>query len=405
MSRSTWMAGLALAAFIMASGPASAPAQNWAPQTSGTVQDLNAVWFRTTAAGWAVGNAGTSLVTADAGQTWTPVNLVPQDLHDVAFLDASVGLIAGDNGVILRTTNGGTNWAPVASNTGNQLRAVAFGGGGLAYAAGRNGTILRSTTAGAAWTPVETGAVRYFGATASGAQLAWIVGEGGVIRATTDGGLSWFNQPSGTVSDLKDVSFVGAEGWVAGSNSTLLYTNNGGASWTPRSTGILVGLNAVHFITATEGWAVGGGGAIYHTVNGGLAWVPETSNTTSDMQDVHFAANLGWSVGLAGTIRFRGAAAAIDDAMAASARPGITRSYPNPFRAAVSIEVELNRAERASLRVYDALGRLVATLAEGDLPAGRSEFSWQAAGFERGVYFYRLETRAGTTTQKIVLAP
>ena len=193
MSRSTWMAGLALAAFLTAGMAGSAPAQDWAPQASGTAQDLNAVWFRTPAAGWAVGNAGTALVTANAGQTWTPVNLVPQDLHDVAFLDPSVGLIAGDNGVILRTLNGGANWAPVTSNTGSQLRAIAFGGGGLAYAAGRDGTILRSTSSGAAWAVVETGTVRYLGATASGAQFAWIVGEGGVIRATTDGGLSWIN--------------------------------------------------------------------------------------------------------------------------------------------------------------------------------------------------------------------
>ncbi len=405
MSRSTWMAGLALAAFMIAGAAGSAPAQNWAPQTSGTVEDLNAVWFRTPAAGWAVGNAGTSLVTVDAGQTWTPVNLVAQDLHDVAFLDPAVGLIVGDNGVILRTTNGGTNWAPVASGTGSQLRAVAFGAGGAAYAAGRDGTILRSTNAGAAWVVVETGTVRYLGATASGAQLAWIVGEGGVIRATTNGGASWFNQPSGTTSDLKGISTVGAEGWIAGSNSTVLYTANGGTSWAPRSTGIAVGLDAVHFVNATEGWVVGGGGAIYHTANGGVTWVPETSNTTNDLQDVHFGANLGWSVGVAGTIRFRGAAAAIDDPIAASARPGLVRSYPNPFRSAVSIEVELARAGRASLRVYDTLGRLVATLAEGEMGAGRSTFAWEAAGFERGVYFYRLETSAGTITQKIVLAP
>jgi photosystem II stability/assembly factor-like uncharacterized protein len=274
----------------------------------------------------------------------------------------------------------------------------------MAYAAGRDGTILRSTNSGAAWIPVETGTVRYLGATASGA-LAWIVGEGGVIRATTDGGLSWFNPPSGTGSDLKDVSFVGVEGWVAGSNSTLLYSNNGGATWTPRSTGIAVGLNAVHFVSASEGWAGGGLGTIYHTINGGLNWLPETSNTTNDLSDVHFAANLGWSVGLAGTIRFRAAATAIDDPVAVSERPDIMRIYPNPFHTAVAIEIELARTERVSLRVYDSLGRLVATLAEDDLPSGRSSVAWQPAGLQSGVYFYRLETATGSTTRKLVLAP
>jgi len=80
---------------------------------------------------------------------------------------------------------------------------------------------------------------------------------------------------------------------------------------------------------------------------------------------------------------------------------------PNPSAAMTSLEFALPSASSAELSVFDAAGRLVATLVNGDLPAGRHSASWdgRAAGGERvaaGLYFARLTTQQGTVSRRIV---
>jgi len=70
----------------------------------------------------------------------------------------------------------------------------------------------------------------------------------------------------------------------------------------------------------------------------------------------------------------------------------------------VRLTMTLNEMSHASLNVYDAAGRLVAQLYEGDAPAGVTAVTWQRAGSRRGVYFARLVTATGARTTKIVAA-
>jgi hypothetical protein len=60
------------------------------------------------------------------------------------------------------------------------------------------------------------------------------------------------------------------------------------------------------------------------------------------------------------------------------------------------------------MTVHDVRGRLIATLAEGPAPSGRSTVIWD--GFDTGgrrvasgTYFCRIETTAGVRTRKMVL--
>jgi hypothetical protein len=55
------------------------------------------------------------------------------------------------------------------------------------------------------------------------------------------------------------------------------------------------------------------------------------------------------------------------------------------------------------LQVFDLLGRRVATLADGEKPAGRHEVSWRSAGLASGTYFVRLTAGPEAQTQKIQL--
>ena len=70
----------------------------------------------------------------------------------------------------------------------------------------------------------------------------------------------------------------------------------------------------------------------------------------------------------------------------------LTQNYPNPFNPVTTIRFRLANAEAVTLRVFDALGREVATLLDGrPLSAGVHDIRFDADGLPSGVYLYRLE--------------
>jgi flagellar hook assembly protein FlgD len=82
---------------------------------------------------------------------------------------------------------------------------------------------------------------------------------------------------------------------------------------------------------------------------------------------------------------------------------------PNPSSALTRLDFELPTAGVAELAVFDASGRRVATLAEGEQSAGVHSASWdgRSAGGARaaaGLYFARLVTPQGSVSRRIVRA-
>jgi endoglucanase len=73
---------------------------------------------------------------------------------------------------------------------------------------------------------------------------------------------------------------------------------------------------------------------------------------------------------------------------------GLETNYPNPFNATTIIQFSLARQERVSLRIFDILGRQIATLVENELKqSGTYSVRFDASDLASGVYVYQL--RAG----------
>jgi beta-glucuronidase len=71
---------------------------------------------------------------------------------------------------------------------------------------------------------------------------------------------------------------------------------------------------------------------------------------------------------------------------------GLSQNYPNPFNPGTSIGYQLPVVSYVTLKVFDVLGREVATLAEGLRQPGLYTTRWNASGFPSGIYFYQLTT-------------
>jgi hypothetical protein len=81
----------------------------------------------------------------------------------------------------------------------------------------------------------------------------------------------------------------------------------------------------------------------------------------------------------------------------------LEQNAPNPFNPSTVIRFSLARDGEIDLRVYDAAGRAVATLARGRATAGMHVVTWRPEGLSSGIYFYMLKTPEATITRKAVL--
>ena len=85
----------------------------------------------------------------------------------------------------------------------------------------------------------------------------------------------------------------------------------------------------------------------------------------------------------------------------------LMQNSPNPFRGATALRFVLPAQGHVALQVFDLSGRLVATLHDGDLPAGAHTLDWSGrddtgVSTPAGFYFYRLTAPGFVETKKML---
>ncbi|MDD8017019.1 MAG: T9SS type A sorting domain-containing protein [Bacteroidota bacterium] len=80
----------------------------------------------------------------------------------------------------------------------------------------------------------------------------------------------------------------------------------------------------------------------------------------------------------------------------------LSQNYPNPFNPSTMIKYQLPMTGYVTLKVYDMLGREVATLVNTTVTAGEHSVAFNATALNSGVYFYTLTAGNVTTSKKMV---
>jgi hypothetical protein len=99
-----------------------------------------------------------------------------------------------------------------------------------------------------------------------------------------------------------------------------------------------------------------------------------------------------------------GTATSVNDKSILPAKFSLEQNYPNPFNPSTKIQYNLPENSFVSFKVYNAIGKEVAYLVNGVVPAGSHEILFDASGLNSGVYFYTL--KAGNNfvqTRKMIL--
>ena len=79
------------------------------------------------------------------------------------------------------------------------------------------------------------------------------------------------------------------------------------------------------------------------------------------------------------------------------------QNYPNPFNPSTMIKYKIPESGLVTIKVYDALGREIATLVNEEKPVGSYEIKFDGSNLSSGVYFYRLNFDSFISIKKMIL--
>jgi hypothetical protein len=67
------------------------------------------------------------------------------------------------------------------------------------------------------------------------------------------------------------------------------------------------------------------------------------------------------------------------------------QNYPNPFNPSTKFRYSLPEASNVTIKIYNSIGEIIATIVDNYQPVGNYEVDWNAMQFASGIYFYSLE--------------
>jgi photosystem II stability/assembly factor-like uncharacterized protein len=330
--------------------------------------------------------------TIDGGSTWQTVDTLKYLCSEIIFVDASTGYAGGGSlptvhPMVRKTTDGGASWFTTWTGTsGYEIEGMHFFNADHGWAVTYDAILYETIDGGINWMPRDTINVAGFGIlplrdiTFASPDSGWAVGgisslTGGamLVARTTDGGNQWTTETrSGSGSSLREVQSIDTKTvWFAGANNDTPFvarSTDGGETWVtqhqiPFS---ISGMESFSMISADLGWSVNNFAEVYKTTNGGTTFAPETGER--------------WPIRLA-----------------------LSQNYPNPFNHMTTIDYRVGSTGFVSLKIYDVLGREVATLVDEELKPGSYKTTWDAAAMPSGVYFYLLSSNRNVDTKKLML--
>jgi len=111
-----------------------------------------------------------------------------------------------------------------------------------------------------------------------------------------------------------------------------------------------------------------------------------------------------WSnASMFGTVVLVPAFAAVEENPTTIQTYELSQNYPNPFNPTTSISYSVAKTGNVELKVFDLLGKEVATLVNEVRPAGQYTATLSGSDLSSGVYFYTLNTGDQTFTKKMTL--
>ena len=157
--------------------------------------------------------------------------------------------------------------------------------------------------------------------------------------------------------------------------------------------------------------------AIYGSSNPALdptaELIGQTTETTQDISEHLFlfyhvtAIDFSGNEGEAASIENE--TSEIEEAALLPSRFALRAIVPNPAASGATVAFDLPKDSHITIRIFDVSGRIIATLIDGQVLAGRHTAAWKGAPAEggriaAGLYFCRMQAGEFTETRRVVIA-
>ncbi|MBN1397213.1 MAG: T9SS type A sorting domain-containing protein [Bacteroidetes bacterium] len=375
--------------------------------------------------------------TVEDGMPWFSRGLDTNEVYNVIKTDNYI--LAATPGGVYRSSDNGTSWLP--TNGLNYIGITAYSGprifaqtSSYTFVTSRGVGVFRSGNEGENWQQVFVGTRESFsGDIGEWATCIFTFNENifigveassaPVIYYSSDNGDTWtglqgqFLRGDGRVDQIRSIYNDNGRLFACCMLGVYLSTDSG-MTWIPKFSstinqeGQVVGLSGFRDLISYNNRLIAAVdfNSIQISDDDGMNWTGFNDGLVSDWT---FAAltikpPYLWALrGFFGNV-YRRQLAEIPTGVEESenfipASYLLYQNYPNPFNPKTKINFIVRTNNYTSLRIYDLLGREVATLVDGILPAGEHTIEWNAQNFPSGVYFYRLQARNFTETRKMII--
>jgi photosystem II stability/assembly factor-like uncharacterized protein len=353
--------------------------------------------------GWICsGFTGEIYHTTDGGQTFT-IQTTQFNTNAIYMFNSLEGYSGGAEGRVYKTSNGGTTWV-VHGSIGGPLLDIDFPPeSDTGYCSGDKGKIYKITTSGV--NSMYTGLNSNLRSISVPTKFqGWACGGSIIVHNTGNSWVTDQSYPSASYNGIYMVNNV--TGWVVGNNGVIIKTSDGtGWNYLINPDTSNQSLYNVFFLNASEGWAVGSGGIILHTTNGGALWTIDAKGMTSNLlTSVQFTSSTnGYVLGNNGTLLKFGLLTDVEELPTHPAKFMLEQNYPNPFKETTTIDFILEKPSQVVLEVFSIGGEKICTLVDEKKSPGKYSMSFNAKNLPAGIYYYRLQTEAGSSARKMTL--
>jgi photosystem II stability/assembly factor-like uncharacterized protein len=322
----------------------------------------------------------------DGGMSWSSIDSTLR-APTKAFAAIDTLIFAGTSQrplfsptAVFTSSNNSENWIPCSSGPVH-LNVTSFAvspgdSGATDLFAGTNGGLFCSVDTGRSWTTLDSGLTDIY-------VTSLLVSGGNIFAGTfssglflsTNNGRTWNRISTGLPSSGPVWSVVASgKTMVAGTDNGLFGSANGGATWkwlesslgnAPIVTSLALQDSFV-FATAYDGFSSAGGGLWRCPLSDVVTGVTEQKDRIPS--------------------RFR-----------------LDQNYPNPFNPSTTISFSIPVKSFVTLKIYDIVGREVATIVSEEMSAGSYSREWNGVKVSSGIYFCRLEAGPFLETIKLIL--
>lgn len=343
--------------------------------------------------------------TTNGGYNWDKVDSLENRSSTIYFPSEDNGWYIGS--FVYKTRDGGNTWEEIDFGNTNDWMDITFVNENLGWLLGYN-LLYKTSNGGESWNEIEGMEGEFTSISFVDEYTGYICESDSIIWKTTNGGTTWNSIDVPDFYSMEKIEFQNeSTGWLTANK--FYKTENGGANWEVVSDNQFDLSDS--FILNESIWLIGSdvnGGWLQYSDNNGESWA-EFSLTNRELNSI-FMLNeeTGWIAGQAGLVMGTSNIVNVNDNFSGEItnKFQLSQNYPNPFNPSTQIEYNVPYAGEVVIKVYDILGREVATLVNGFVNAGKHTATFNSnehGSLSSGIYLIRMISQDFTEVRKIML--